>query len=555
MKLRACVFLAVLVALSTSLEAQSLKIAVMDFSLESDNPQYKYLGKGFTELVSVEVSRLPGFVLVDRERRNAILEELEFALSGAADTADAMKIGQLLSVEYFVVGSIIDMMGNLVVSYSIIRTDTGAVVGKQAAEGSPKDYKPIVKAISLGIATMAGKESAIAKAQAAPALAAPVARQEEVLTSFSDAVAALDVKDVKTATAKLKIAKSIDPTDQAVQFYMDKLAAGSAKFKVVPERYVTYYNPAYLGGMTKDRLYFNYFMTWIQGGKWQEHNNTYLILNPDGSYGAAEAQFGGFFGYAYPLSPRFSMALDGVWMSNSDSVILTAPVFEGATYGSDNSRYLGLMLTGGLIISPNISLGGGAAYANKSREYYNYYIDPTWNTFKARQDVFGGMLAVALKNDSGSLAWDIVGAYGNEALHWYDLSLPLPDFVQYGVPIYVEQTLTFVLNKKTTFLALKQANDFYLDRDLYYGRAMPCVEQWFFDLFSLRAGAEGTMFARDGGIALGWGATGGATLRIWKFDIDANYTFRQRPARTLDETVIPESVLFFTVSLNGLLKN
>ncbi|MCX7024748.1 MAG: hypothetical protein NT080_09035 [Spirochaetes bacterium] len=82
-------------------------------------------GKGFTELISVEVARLPGFTLVDRERRNAILDEMEFALSGAVDESGAMEISKLLSVDHFVVGSIID--------------------------------------IGDGIATMANKESAIAK--------------------------------------------------------------------------------------------------------------------------------------------------------------------------------------------------------------------------------------------------------------------------------------------------------------------------------------------------------------------------------------------------------
>ena len=33
--------------------------------------------------------------------------------------------------------------------------------------------------------------------------------------------------------------------------FLSLLASASAKFKVVPERYVNYYNPAYLGGMER----------------------------------------------------------------------------------------------------------------------------------------------------------------------------------------------------------------------------------------------------------------------------------------------------------------
>ena len=41
----------------------------MDFTVESDNPAYKYLGKGFAELTSVEIARIPGVTLVDREQQ------------------------------------------------------------------------------------------------------------------------------------------------------------------------------------------------------------------------------------------------------------------------------------------------------------------------------------------------------------------------------------------------------------------------------------------------------------------------------------------------------
>ncbi len=49
--------------------------------------------------------------------------------------------------------------------------------------------------------------------------------------------------------------------------------------------------------------------------------------------------------------------------------------------------------------------------------------------------------------------------------------------------------LTF-FNNQTTFLALKQLNDVYYDRSLYYGRLMPCAKQWFFNRLAVRAGEE-----------------------------------------------------------------
>ena len=190
-----------------------------------------------------------------------------------------------------------------------------------------------------------------------------------------------------------------------------------------------------------------------------------------------------------------------------------------------------------------------AAY--KNRRYYLM----SWPTNEYRSDpylTFGGVAAVALKNEGGSVAWDGELAYSKEQLFWYD---PVADtFNPYNAPIYFEQTLTFALGGKKTFIALKQANDIYVDRSMYFGRAMPCLEQWFGEAFAVRAGAEGTLFARDGSMVLGWGATGGLTLRLFGFDLDANYTFRLRPSRTLADTLIPESVLFFTLTKNGIFR-
>jgi TolB-like protein len=211
--------------------AEEFRVAIMDFTVESDNPQFKYLGKGFAELTSVELARIPGVVLVDRAKRNAALEEQAFSLSEGADEKKALQIGKLLAVDYLVSGTIIDMMGNLVVSYQVVKTETGAIVDKRQTDGAPADYKRMVREIGAGLGQMMGsKPVAVAKAPEAP----KAVKQAEVLSNFSEAVEALDKKDVKTATSKLEAAQKIDPTDQAVKQFLDKLAGGTSKFAVIP---------------------------------------------------------------------------------------------------------------------------------------------------------------------------------------------------------------------------------------------------------------------------------------------------------------------------------
>jgi len=230
--------------------------------------------------------------------------------------------------------------------------------------------------------------------------------------------------------------------------------------------------------------------------------------------------------------------------------------------GHEFYTYSGGILSCGYQVSPALSLGLGAIVQNQTRSYYSVYIgDPPPgqgdenNYWLATALSFGGILAAALKSPEGDLAWDIVGSWTNDTLYYFDTDTAVQNFVSYGAPLYVEQTLSWSPDGQKTFLALKQANDIYLDRDLYYGRLMPCVERWFWNLFSLRLGAEGSVVARGGSTELGWGATAGASVKIWKFVLDANYTLRQRPSRTLPGVTITEYVLFVTLSADGILFN
>jgi hypothetical protein len=54
----------------------------------------------------------------------------------------------------------------------------------------------------------------------------------------------------------------------------------------------------------------------------------------------------------------------------------------------------------------------------------------------------------------------------------------------------------------------------------------------------------------------GWGATGGVSLRRnflgGDWYLDANYTYRQRISRALEELIIDEHVVFITFSRRGL---
>ncbi len=523
-------------------------VAVSDLAVNSANPSYAFLGKGFAEIVAFELKKAPGLKLVDRGKRNEILKEMEFALSGIADEGSQMEIGKLLSVRFIIGGSITDMGDSLLVSLSMVNVETGEVAWNDQLQEASGKYayigayfaKSLMQYFKLDTAKSTEVELAETKV-----------KDTASVVALSQGIAALDEGDKQAAKEKLSQAAKIDPGNAVATAFLSLLASASAKFKVVPERYVNYYNPAYLGGMEGDRLFFSYNQGWTTYGVNDTNNNQIVSTDASTEWGSGEARSGQTFGYLFPFGRSFGVSLEGSFSKLGDSVVQKTAFDIYAQIGNQYPNFNKIIAGAGLAVNPQLSLGIGIEAQLLQRQYYEY----AWPLDEYRNQEnwsFGGIIAAVVKSRSGNLVWDVVGSYSTERLYYYDNDPAVNTFIEYGSPLYVEQTLTLALNDQTTFLALKQANDIYLDRYLYYGRIMPCFEQWFFDLFSVRVGAEGALVAKDGGVSFGWGGTAGLTFKVWKIEVDANYTFRQRPSRSLADVMIPESIVFATVSLNDL---
>jgi TolB-like protein len=523
-------------------------VALSDFVVNSANPSFAYLGKGFAEIIAFEVKKAPQVKLVDREQRNKLLEEMEFSLSGLTDPSAQLEIGKLLSVRFLVSGSITDMGGPLLVSLSMVDVQTGVVVWNDQLTASSGKYAYI--GAYFGKSLLKHFNATVSKSTE-QALASTKEGDAESVVALSKGIAALDEGKKDEAKKQLRTAKKIDPRNAVAQAFLDKLATASAKFKVVPERYVSYYNPAYLGGMDKDRVYYSQSEGWHTDGYEDENNDQLIERTSDLFWGVNEKREGKAQGYLYPIGSRFGLGVEMTTASWGDSVVKDTGLSVYEQKGNQFTNYSGGSLQAGFALTSAASLGVGVSAARLEREYFTQFTNP--NYIQESATAFGGFLGAVLRNRSGNLIWDILASWSTEPQYWFDQDTM--DFSRFAAPVYVEQTLTASFFDGKAFVALKQVNDIFPDRATWYGRLMPVAEVWLFNMVALRAGAEGSIVMRDGSSELGWGATGGLSLKIWKISVDANYTLRQRPSRSLQEVVVPESIFFFSVSAEGLLRN
>ena len=523
-----------------------VKISVMDFEIQSNNPQYANLGKGFSEFVSVEVFKSKDISLIEREKRREIIEEQKFALTGLVDEKNSIEIGKMLAANYLVTGNIIDTMNKLSITFRVLDTETGQVILQEKLEEDPSKYDYISAFIAKAVLN---NFSAQVSSDTEAKLVNSQNKSVEAAVKFSRAVDSYDNKRFETARKDLLEAKKLDPANEAVKYYYNKLFKNTTKFKVAPERYISYQNPAYLSLLDSDSLF-------LTGNG--AHPITPFIYIPGGVLGVGERGDRSSYGYFLPILKGLGFGIEYFYYIAQDSILKQDPNSPGETVSNNDVIDSGVIITAGLKITDNISIGFGTSLYNQDRTYYiaHAVLPPPLNSRGQRIENNPALaydIGLLLKDNTNSIIFDSYFAVTNENFYLYNSSTKSNQ--TYRMPSILENTLSFALNNNQTFFVVKQYDYFYTDISYFIGNVMPAAEQWFFNAFSLRAGYEFAYFDLSGTKSNGNGFTLGITLPvdfIVKFTVDYNYTSRQRPSRNLEGLKVEETIGFLTVTFTDI---
>lgn len=474
---------------------------------------------------------------------------MEFALSGVADEANQIQVGKLLSVRYLMYGSITDLGDALLFNLKMLDVETSQVVWSDQLMEKPSNYSYIGSYFAASIARFIKGSSTekVAVKEAKPG------GKTDALVALSEGIAALDAGKKDDARASLEKANQLDPESSFIAAMLSKLAAVSATFKVIPERYTSYWNPAYLGSMTTDTLLATYSKGFITWGYNDTNNNQLIIRDADNLWGVGEQRELVMLGYKTPLTPSLGLSANAIVTGWRDSVVCDPdePKDIYAQMGDQESTYYGGIISLGISINPYFNVGFDVQGAYIIRKYYLFNLNDI-GYLPTQAPVFGGTFAFLIKNRTGSVSWDGLVSWTSEPQYWYDISTE--SFSRFMAPLYTEQTASFAFAGDRTFSAIKQVNDLFLDRHIYYIRAMPMAETWIGKNIGIRLGAEGSAVINNEKFNPGWGGTAGLSIKLSKYTLDANYTLRQRPSRSLDYLIVPESALYISLSMNGLFK-
>ncbi|MEK6796051.1 MAG: CsgG/HfaB family protein [Spirochaetota bacterium] len=546
------------------------KISVNDFTVTSSNPDLKPLGKGFSELIAYEVKKSPKVRLVERERRNELFKEMELSLTGAVAEKDQVKAGRILACDYIVFGEIVDMAGSLMLSLRMTKVESGEVVWRKQLTEPGKNYPYISAFFAKDILTTLKLD---VDRSIDESITSKKAMNENAVVKLAKGIDAYDRKDTAKAKEELAAARTLDPENQVVKAFINKLSGNVSKFKVLPERYSSFINPAYLGVAKTDRYYLS--GSWLNlEGQDSRNYQRQAVRWVSPTYGVNEAGYTMNFGAFVPFVKGLGASFEYKYGNMNNRLVDTNLM------GYAGAQEFHTIIVGGLglAFNDNFSIGiqggytmnsvslvkgtdiaGVIAISNFIAQNPTAYLEPvsgyghldthTWNTG----------VGLIIKNSDDTLIFDTYVNYDNGMSVYYRNSDT--NFITYRMPVFNENTLIIAMNEKKTFIVLKECNEFYYSQNGFVGKFIPAVEQWLFDtgFFSLsaRAACEAVISTYGGTTRFGIGGMAGLTPRFKLFDrttieIDVNYTFRSRPSMLVPGMLLPEHVIFYTFSIGGL---
>lgn len=202
-------------------------VAVLYFDYSGKDADMGVLRKGLAQMLISDLSQLAGVRLVERDRLEEILRELELAQSGKIDPSTAAKVGKLLGARYMVLGGYFDLMGTLRADARVVEVESGKVLQSTGAQGAPQDFLSVEQKLSQGIATiLTTKAMIVAPAPTngvQPPPRPPAALKTKTALRYSRALDAKDRGDKATAKKELAEVVKEQPDFRLAKLDIDKL--------------------------------------------------------------------------------------------------------------------------------------------------------------------------------------------------------------------------------------------------------------------------------------------------------------------------------------------
>ncbi len=189
-------------------------IAVMPFAYTGTNAEIQPLTRGMAQLLITDLARSRQLRVLERERTQAMLDEMRLGADQRADPASAVRSGRLLRAERVVQGSLADLDGQLRVDATVVAVASADVTTPPSQTDELNRLFDIEKALVFAIFERLGIP--LTDAERAAINQRPTQNMQAFL-AFSRGLEAEDAGNFEEAANNFRQASQIDPNFRQAQ--------------------------------------------------------------------------------------------------------------------------------------------------------------------------------------------------------------------------------------------------------------------------------------------------------------------------------------------------
>src|SRR3954464_9232844 len=124
----ALAFVAIATPATLHRPAPKKTVAVLYFDNYTGKADYDALGKGIASMMISDLSSVPEIQLVERDRMQDVVKELDVQHTRYFDSTTAVRTGRMLGSQYIVVGSFAAVEPKMKIDTRVVSVETGAIV-------------------------------------------------------------------------------------------------------------------------------------------------------------------------------------------------------------------------------------------------------------------------------------------------------------------------------------------------------------------------------------------------------------------------------------------
>lgn len=226
------VAVAVVVVAPALASAAEMRVAVMEFTNASKDPELEALGKGLQSMVTTDLAKVEVIKVVERERLKDVQAELKLSHGRGFDRQTAAKIGKLAGATHLFVGSFAVVGDKMRLDGRMIAVASGDVLLAEQIAGDKAlffelEQQLVQKVIGLlGVKVQPKEKAALQRAHTA---------DFEAFRKFSEGIQAFDDGRVDAALKALGEAAAIDKDFKLATLTLEEYAQLAAKVRAKAE--------------------------------------------------------------------------------------------------------------------------------------------------------------------------------------------------------------------------------------------------------------------------------------------------------------------------------